>query len=696
MPEINDCSFRGGKAIYGPDIASFPVKLNLSAIISNDENLKNTEELIGIASGQLSDQLLNVTILDHYGQIVTSDTNSALSLSSTNSSTSILGITSFSAHNGTYIIQGFGITAPPTSVTTLLLRSTAVDYAKEIKARDNLTYSDFLAVPVNMRSCLIGETHQSDQCLICPASKYSLNPEGSCEDCPVGAICYGNYTMVPKEGYWRAAMLSEQFWLCPYQPSCLGSPEPPEPLSFTGLCGEGYFGNLCNGCASGFSRLNTAECGRCPTFIVNTIRTIGIILAVLVFLVLIVWSTIRSAQRTRSHLSIYIKIFLNYLQLVMITASFSLAWPEYASKLLDAQQTAGNAADQIFSIDCFVGTSSEDDQATAVRLKLIFFAFLPPIILILGLVVWIPVAICRKKGSIIKNEMVATCVVCFFLVHPSLVRFQFAFLNCKELSAGSYWMSAYLNIKCWDAIHLRYVFAVAIPSMVLWALGLPALCLLYIHKNRNKLALTYMKLRLGFIYNGYLPEKFYWEFIIIYRKIIIISIAVFFTSVSTYIQALTVMIVLLAALSLQSKHKPFIVASMNELELRGILVGGITIYCGLYSLTQGLDLTSQVTLLLVLMVANAYFLSYWVFKVVTTSWDILKHHCRWINALFGKRYKVNTVSPSAVAMFGTSEQPKDSSIQLSRSIGELEDSRVHLKPPDNSHVEDSNSSSFPR
>jgi len=688
MPEINNCSYIGGRAMYGPDIASFPIRLNLSSIITSEtEAGKTSGELLGIASGQLTDQVLIVTVLDHYGQVVTIDTGSALSLASANSSTSVLGVTAFSAVNGTYLVQGFGITAPPASATTLLLRSTAVDYTKKAKSRDNLTYSDSLAVSVQMRTCLLGESHQSDQCLICPASKYSLDPEGSCKACPEGAICYGNYTMVPQEEYWRVDMLSEQFWLCPYKPACLGSPEPPNVLSFTGLCAEGYFGNLCNGCSPGFSRLNAAECARCPSFLLNTVRTIGIILAVLTFLALIVWSTIRSAERTRSHLSIYIKIFLNYLQLVMITAGFSLSWPAYVGVLLDAQQSAGNAADQIFSIDCFVGTSSEEDQATALRLKLVFMAFLPPLILALGLVVWLPVALVRRKGSFVKNEMVATCVVCFFLVHPSLVRFQFAFLNCKELSAGSYWLAAYLNIKCWDSIHLRYVLIVAVPSMILWTLGLPALCLMYIYKSRYRLALTYMKLRLGFIYNGYTPEKFYWEFIIIYRKILIISIAVFFTSVSTYLQALTVMIVILAALSLQSKHKPYIVPDMNELEVRGILVGGVTIYCGLFSLTQGLDLPAQVVLLVILVLANAYFLSYWVFKVVSTSWHILKLRCKWLNSLFSGRYKVQSASPSVVPMFGTAEHLRNSSIQLNCFIEDAENSRIHLKPPDNSRID---------
>ena len=683
MPEISNCSFSGGRAQYGPDIASFPVQLVISSI--SGKNAENTNlALNNVASGQLSDQILTLALLDHYGQIVSINTDSALSLSSTSSSTSVLGATSFTVRNGTYTVQGFGVTAPPASSTTLLMRTSAIDYTKQIKARDNRTYSDTMNVAVHMRSCQIGESHQADQCMICPIGKYSLDPDVSCKECPTGATCYGNFTVVPQSGYWRSDMYSSTFWQCPYAPACLGSPSPPQALSFTGQCLEGYFGNLCNGCQSGFSRLNIAECGRCPSFIVNTIRTIGIILAVLIFLIVVVWSTIRSAYRARSHLSIYIKIFLNYLQLVMITATFSLDWPEQVKTLLEAQQTAGSAADQIFSIDCFLSTSKEDDQANAVRLKLLFLAFLPPFILLFCLVIWLPVAICQRKPSYLKNEMVASSVVCFFLVHPSLVRYQFGYLNCKELENGSFWLSSFLNIRCWDSSHLRYVLTVDIPSIVLWAVGLPAICLLYLHRNRGKLALIFMKIRLGFIYNGYNSDKYYWEFIIIYRKILIISISVFFTSVSTYIQALTVLIVIIIAMRLQSKHQPFSLPAMNNLELRGILVGGITIYCGLYSLTQGLDLASQVVLLIVIILANAYFLMYWMYKVIATSWRMLMSRCKWLRRLFGGYYKVEP-TPSSVQASNLDDSKSNKRVSVSWQE-DGDNSRVHLGPPQNSVV----------
>jgi hypothetical protein len=56
-----------------------------------------------------------------------------------------------------------------------------------------------------------------------------------------------------------------------------------------------------------------------------------------------------------------------------------------------------------------------------------------------------------------------------------------------------------------------------------------------------------MKRTLGFLYLGYVDHKFYWEFVILYRKISIAFISVFLVSISIDVQALAVMCVLLTS-----------------------------------------------------------------------------------------------------------------------------------------------------
>ena len=55
-----------------------------------------------------------------------------------------------------------------------------------------------------------------------------------------------------------------------------------------------------------------------------------------------------------SLISIYIKIFVNYLQVIMIMISFKLNWPNIVQEFLTYQEIAGSAAGRLFTIDCLL------------------------------------------------------------------------------------------------------------------------------------------------------------------------------------------------------------------------------------------------------------------------------------------------------------------------------------------------------
>jgi hypothetical protein len=51
------------------------------------------------------------------------------------------------------------------------------------------------------------------------------------------------------------------------------------------------------------------------------------------------------------------------------------------------------------------------------------------------------------------------------------------------------------------------------------------------------------------------------------------------------------------------------------MEIRAIIVATVTIYCGLYYLTDDLDEPSKILLFVCMVVANVYFLIYWCRKM---------------------------------------------------------------------------------
>ena len=92
-----------------------------------------------------------------------------------------------------------------------------------------------------------------------------------------------------------------------------------------------------------------------------------------------------------------------------------------------------------------------------------------------------------------------------------------------------------------------YLFVVVIPGIIIWVIGIPLASLVMLLRNREKIMrvgkydelsqsdkyqIIHLKMKYGFFFNGYKLGTFFWEVIILYRKISIVMVSVFFSVVS--------------------------------------------------------------------------------------------------------------------------------------------------------------------
>ena len=61
-----------------------------------------------------------------------------------------------------------------------------------------------------------------------------------------------------------------------------------------------------------------------------------------------------SKSKRDMHLSIFFRIFLNYLQIVSLAQDFDLTWPDVVQNMFAIQYNLGNISQYMFSFDCFV------------------------------------------------------------------------------------------------------------------------------------------------------------------------------------------------------------------------------------------------------------------------------------------------------------------------------------------------------
>jgi hypothetical protein len=126
---------------------------------------------------------------------------------------SVSGVTRVLAVLGVFTFEDYTIVSAPGGSATIGIYTNAVNINRA-KGDDDTKFSENVTVLTSMRTCLIGEAQINNYCEVCPYGKYNLEAGSTCETCPTGAICYGNYTLVPEAGYWRNSATSDTIWKC--------------------------------------------------------------------------------------------------------------------------------------------------------------------------------------------------------------------------------------------------------------------------------------------------------------------------------------------------------------------------------------------------------------------------------------------------------------------------------------------------
>lgn len=565
MPEQFGNVFISNSAVYGDDLAGYPVQVRYAS-----SERRELFSLDNVPSGQVLDLKMKFEVLDELDQIIKSDNSSVCGMELENASglEYITGLVRITAVEGVCSYSDLILFGVPTSEHNIKVINSAI-----------VDENAVLKIFVSLRDCIIGENKISNGCIPCAKSTYNLEAGAECLDCPDNAECRGLDKLIPDEGYWRSSYSSDEIYECLLQDACLGGDE----SNLLGICEDGYEGNLCQSCKDGYSRVSTNQCAECPDDTTNGLILLGIFTLMILVIGITARSSISSAYVEKSMFSVYFKILLNFFQLMSIMSSFKFNWPGLMLELFNVTSQVDSSTSQIFSIDCMI----EDQEPFYI--KLIILAILPTVLAIVLLIVWGAIYCVfyfkTEKIEHCMSKVIGSITVVFFLIHPTIITFMFASFNCMEIESGEYWLLADLEIKCWKGDHLTYALACALPSLIVWGILTPALCLHFLTRKRKDLLDIRQKLRFGFLYHGFKETRFYWEFVILYRKVILIALSVFLTNYSINAQALTVLLTVLVYLYLQYIYRPYTLAELNDLEKWAILISAATIYAGLYYLT---------------------------------------------------------------------------------------------------------------
>ena len=204
---------------------------------------------------------------------------------------------------------------------------------------------------------------------------------------------------------------------------------------------------------------------------------------------------------------------------------------------------------------------------------------------------------------------ITTIVVGTFLMYPTIIKQSLATMGCKQYG-DKYYLIDDLSIECYTPIYNFYR-TICYLALVIYGIGIPTIGFailfryrynLYDNKNRYEGAAP-----LSFLFLGYRNQVWYYEFIVMFKKVTLILISVFLKNFSRY-QMITASLLMQIAFFLHVFLKPYDNISQygilcNRLESMSLLALVVTLNSGLFfgTIESGYKLGVFETFLIVLL-----------------------------------------------------------------------------------------------
>jgi hypothetical protein len=278
------------------------------------------------------------------------------------------------------------------------------------------------------------------------------------------------------------------------------------------------------------------------------------------------------------------KIILNFLQIVSLAGSLPLQWPEGVQNMFESFDTMSSAGTTLLIPDCEL---SHLDAAQAFYSKQIFYTFLLPMVVIICVAVWSVLGcMCKKKLKHQKDYMILSIVMLSFLLYPTLVKLTLSMLRCPKIGLQWYLMAS-LQEPCFKGEHLQYVLMLTVPQIILYVLGLPIAATIHLLRNKENLHKRQFYTRYGLLYLGYRDERAWWELVVAFRKVAVVSVGTFGTLLGVVdIQAHLALLAVFCSITAHLIGKPFDVTRANtrllhNLELTALCICWLTFWGGL-------------------------------------------------------------------------------------------------------------------
>eukprot|EP00698_Gefionella_okellyi_P005174 TRINITY_DN1473_c0_g1_i4.p1 TRINITY_DN1473_c0_g1~~TRINITY_DN1473_c0_g1_i4.p1 ORF type:complete len:899 (-),score=212.63 TRINITY_DN1473_c0_g1_i4:234-2930(-) len=408
-------------------------------------------------------------------------------------------------------------------------------------------------------------------CVACPSSTNLQVPWCQCE---LGAMT-NCYAVQNTTGGWTALecpyIASPAITACAFrQPSSDASSTCTDSLQCQ--CAEGYTNRRCSQCQTGYFASGRA-CSLCSPVLVWLLPVVYIVVIVIFLLYLL---------KIQGSSTGVLKIAAFYGQsLLVVVSNASVPWPQFIASFLQASSQTGSLS--LTALECVLVSSS-------LAQRYAIYVATPAVLVIICFVIFL----LRRWAGGDKQAVADHWRVLVFMVLSVLLTTYFD-VSVKALSALScilydvadpahMYLNAYPWIAC-DAHSPQYagILAAGVIALLVYTIGVPTVVFgLLVHaRYTGDLQSDDNMRRLGFVYGCYRPAAFFWEAVLILRRLLLTFALTLVPFTSSELSVVIIGVVLLLSIAAQHTVQPFASVLENRLEQLVLYVLTIT-FLGVY------------------------------------------------------------------------------------------------------------------
>ena len=397
-----------------------------------------------------------------------------------------------------------------------------------------------------------------------------------CKACPNGASCLAKtpwFGVKPLFGYARCLSNESLFSQCLFPGACLGGLNRAmvgkSTLNGTDMatvespegCLSPMYKNgsrLCSACSANYSRKGlSGECHSCPEPELNTTIAILGIIGGLIGLVVFVFITITDDGKFDATDGIK-TIGLSYIQLVSMLVTFPIAWPGIFVAVFEVGGAVSAFGKHLVNIKCMYPLQTEAEVFYSMAITT---ALLPIFVSAASALCWVLILRCpicvmirnrqtQKRKEASEKELGATdaadaadaavqiqkanvdpllpriratVTALLFLIWPNLCTSTFSMFACQSICDGEgVFLRADFEEKCWTqgGRHTTMAWAIGIPCLIVYVIGLPAAALLGVWHTHKRARLRNVPVATlkghhtwAPFYIAYKKDKWWWEIV---------------------------------------------------------------------------------------------------------------------------------------------------------------------------------------